>query len=101
MIPLNVVIPFGLVTDGGPDSEWFALGHWLLPAVPRVGEEVVALDRRMRVEQVRWSERGVSIYLPHIRIKDEHLSFIEGHGWETAPWVDEPPSDWLPDNEQA
>lgn len=59
-IAVNLLLRFDLVTPGSAASgiDYMAIGHRLLPAVPRAGEEVFVLGRRLSVEKVQWDEKG-------------------------------------------
>jgi hypothetical protein len=74
----------------------FASAAWVLPRVPCIGEEIYAMNHRIRIDGVRWDDRGRVIdRLQEAPADQSTLATLEAEGWTVAPWEDEPPSEWL------
>lgn len=75
----------------------FAMGLWLLPRVPTVGEEVVAGGHRHKIERVTWDSSGRALVrLRERSAEPEQLEELEQEGWHVTTWEEaEPPSNWL------
>jgi hypothetical protein len=96
---VNLSLPIQLQdADEGAPPTFLALGHWLLPRVPCIGEHVVieAIRRRVEVESVWWDIEGrATVTLQEARLGPDALEALERDGWGVASFEDEPPSDWL------
>ena len=74
----------------------FALTHWSLPRVPSIGEEIIAIGHKLKVEQVTWADTGLVVVRIHeARLDPSALQTLEQEGWEVSTWETEPPSEWL------
>ena len=54
---VNLLLPLQ-VGGGDNPTAMFALAHWVLSRVPVIGEEIYAINYRMRVERVSWDSDG-------------------------------------------
>jgi hypothetical protein len=55
------------------------------------------LQHRVKVERVLWLRDGkMSVRLrQEVRVSVDVLDALDQDGWQTAPWEDEPPDQWL------
>jgi hypothetical protein len=95
---VNVLLPLQVADSSGGTTGYFALGHWTLPRVPTIGEELEVLQYRAKVERVTWYRDGrMTVRLKEARATVEMLEALDRYGWQTEPWQDEPPTEWLED----
>lgn len=94
---VNLVLPLN-VADGGIPTAVFGLAHWVLPRVPAVGEEILALDVRITVERVTWDNEGRAVVrLEQLNLAPSKIDTLEREGWRISCWETAVPQEWVSD----
>ncbi len=94
---VNLVLPLN-VADGGTPTAVFALAHWVLPPVPAVGEEILAINVRINVERVTWDNEGRAVVrLEELNLGPTQIDALEREGWTISCWETAVPQEWVSD----
>jgi hypothetical protein len=90
---VNWIVPIRLEPVGAGD-DLYATRHQPLPTVPRTGEWLSIIDRRVPVERVQWMNDGrVLVILRTIAVAYEFTDLLGDAGWNVFPRTD--PDDWM------